>query len=448
MAAPQQSTEQAVLMVLTPIAPGRTSALRAVLADIALHLPPHVPEPAGGPIPFQQLGTVHFARWVIFDDMPDADGAVIPAELAMGTAYDGPLDGHLRELVTVARAGIDLIYGHCVGYPDASERTDDRIVSYLKAHVSVPAAAFVGARFRTVDQIRHERELRLALENELDRMVDASPVPLQGDEVYAALHGLVRESEELRWAMDPPAAPSIGAVIGHWAGFALRIAIVILLLPILLPVTIVLFLLIRVQEEREGTVETRQQRVVYTDSFIEMEHLKQLANQEDFEVQNQMSLVSVLKPGRLRLLVLRLVLAYARFRVEYIEKPGLLGGVPSIHFAHWNIIDEGRRLVFFSNYDGTWESYLGDFIDHVARALTGIWSNTIGFPLTRFLVLDGARSEQAFKSWTRSQQVLTDVWYSAYPNLSLLNVNNNTAIRSGFSTPPHGDRLDEWLRRF
>jgi hypothetical protein len=445
----QQPTDQAVLMVLTPIVPGDEAALRVVLADIATHLPPHAPAPDEGPIPFARLTTVHFARWVVFETMLDADGTPIPAELALGTAYDGPLDRHLRELVTVGRAGVDAIYAHCQGYPPPAERTEDAIVAYLLAHATRPAAAYVGARWRTVDQVRRETELRLALETELDRLV-ALPGPHAGDELYVALLDFVRGSEQFSWATDPPAAPSWGWWIRHWAGFVLRMLALVALLPILLPIVVVLFVLLRMRERDEGTPEhaVRPGTIVYADTSVELGHLQSLTGQEDFEVQNQMSLVSVVKPGSLRLLVLRLVLAYARFRVEYLEKQGLLGGVPSIHFAHWNIVDGGRRLVFFSNYDGTWESYLGDFIDHVAHALTGIWSNTIGFPMARWLVLDGAQNEQQFKAWTRSQQVPTDVWYAAYPNLSLLNVNNNTAIRAGFSVQPHGTRLDAWLRRF
>ena len=122
-------------------------------------------------------------------------------------------------------------------------------------------------------------------------------------------------------------------------------------------------------------------------------------------------------------------------------------GIPSIHFAHWHLIDGGRRLLFLSNYDGTWESYLGEFVDRAASGLTAVWSNTVGFPRTRFLALDGARNEQQFKAWVRSQQVPTDVWYAAYPRLSVLNVNNDTALRAGLSARLDASALAAWLQR-
>ena len=161
-----------------------------------------------------------------------------------------------------------------------------------------------------------------------------------------------------------------------------------------------------------------------------------------------MTLVSIVKPGRLRRLVLLVVVLYARFRTAYIDTRGTLVGIPSIHFAHWNLIDGGRRLLFLSNYDGTWESYLGEFVDRAAGGLTAVWSNTLGFPPSRFLALDGARDEQRFKAWVRSQQVPTDVWYAAYPRLSVLNVNNNTALRAGLSADLPPPDLDAWLQRW
>ena len=54
------------------------------------------------------------------------------------------------------------------------------------------------------------------------------------------------------------------------------------------------------------------------------------------------------------------------------------------------MIDNGRRLLFLSNFDGSWENYLDDFIDKASIGLTGVWSNTLKFPRTYFLVLGGA----------------------------------------------------------
>jgi hypothetical protein len=89
-------------------------------------------------------------------------------------------------------------------------------------------------------------------------------------------------------------------------------------------------------------------------------------------------------------------------------------------------------LLFASNYDGSLDSYMDDFINKVAFGLNLVFSNGIGYPRTRFLVLDGASDEQAFKNYIRRHQFPTEVWYKAYPDLSAADLARNRRIREGF----------------
>ena len=59
-------------------------------------------------------------------------------------------------------------------------------------------------------------------------------------------------------------------------------------------------------------------------------------------------------------------------------------------------------------------------------------------------MLAGARDEQSFKTWTRDYQVPTQVWYSAYPTLSVQDVLRNAEIREILATtltPRSAERL-------
>jgi hypothetical protein len=127
---------------------------------------------------------------------------------------------------------------------------------------------------------------------------------------------------------------------------------------------------------------------------------------------------------------------------------GQLSGIPSIHFAHWAMIDEGRRLLFVSNFDGSWENYLDDFIDKASTGLTGIWSNTVDFPKTCCLVKEGARDGARFKAVARDKQTYTNVWYSAYPHLTVQTIDNNSAIREDLFTTLDESAARSWLWRF
>ncbi|MBV8455159.1 MAG: hypothetical protein JO122_00915, partial [Acetobacteraceae bacterium] len=60
--------------------------------------------------------------------------------------------------------------------------------------------------------------------------------------------------------------------------------------------------------------------------------------------------------------------------------PGFLSDIGTIHFARWVTPPGTRDLLFFSNFDSSWESYLEDFITLAHAGLTGVWSNSIGFP--------------------------------------------------------------------
>jgi hypothetical protein len=75
---------------------------------------------------------------------------------------------------------------------------------------------------------------------------------------------------------------------------------------------------------------------------------------------------------------------------------------------------------------------MDDFINKVAFGLNLVFSNGIGYPRTRFLVLDGASDEQAFKNYIRRHQLATEVWYKAYPDLSAADLARNRLIREGF----------------
>jgi hypothetical protein len=143
-----------------------------------------------------------------------------------------------------------------------------------------------------------------------------------------------------------------------------------------------------------------------------------------------------------RFATLYVVLRVVDFLGRYYWDHGALHGIRTIHFARWFLVEQGRgrRLIFLSNYDGSWENYLGDFIDQAASGLTGIWSNTIGFPDAKWLILAGARRELKFKRWVRRCQIKTQVWYSAYPHLSVANVQNNSMIRRGLRASPGSKR--------
>lgn len=163
---------------------------------------------------------------------------------------------------------------------------------------------------------------------------------------------------------------------------------------------------------------------------------------------NHMFSVSRIKNSFMRSLLLRGVLWSIKLSAGYKNSPGVVSVINSIHFARWVRIPGTRQLVFFSNYGGSWESYLEDFITKASAGLTSIWSNTVGFPRTRYLAQSGAKLSEPFKYWARQQQRPTPFWYVAYPNVTTKDIRKNAMIRQGFAGINDVREADQWFSLF
>ena len=162
---------------------------------------------------------------------------------------------------------------------------------------------------------------------------------------------------------------------------------------------------------------------------------------------NHLTGVSVMKPGMLRKLTLKLAFWIIAHRASQ-SKPGFLGDLGTIHAARWVLLPGTDKLLFFSNYSGSWESYLEDFITKAAHGLTAVWSNTRGFPRTVNLFREGAADGDRFKRWARRQQIPSYFWYSAYPELTAHTIRLNAAIRLGLVLAKTEAEAAQWLKLF
>jgi Dyp-type peroxidase family len=180
---------------------------------------------------------------------------------------------------------------------------------------------------------------------------------------------------------------------------------------------------------------------------VEIDRLEEIQAREDLTAQNHLTTISEMKRGILRRLAMRLTFYLISISAQKVFRPGYLANISTIHFARWVLLPGSNRLMFLSNYGGSWESYLEDFVTKAASGLTGVWSNTEGFPRTRWLFLDGARDAGRFKRWARRQQVPTLFWYSAYPKLNTARIRINSRIRRGIAVATESEARN-WLSLF
>lgn len=372
--------------------------------------------------PFASMTTIHFARFIVLEDT-----AVYPPYLVFFSNYDGELNAHIQEIIHESKDGFESIFSACKNFPD--KRDTQLYINFIKQHANYRSYFYRGTWGRSVEQIRHEEQSRLHTENFLDEHST-----LRNDPLGLIVKKIKNSLSDASLLKEFPTV--IRPKLSTWK----VILIALLILPflfVLLPLIIAFILLIRIREIRD-----KQQEAPISD----FNHTVGLKEQEDASVQNQITHLVDLKPGWIRRITLTLVLEAVYYSARVYYNKGKLGNISTIHFARWVIIDKGKRLLFTSNFDGSWESYLSDFVDRAAIGLTAVWSNTVGFPRTKFLALKGARDEQRFKSWTRNNQIPTQVWYSAYKDLTVKNVNRSTEINDSLFDVQHNHLADQLSR--
>lgn len=168
---------------------------------------------------------------------------------------------------------------------------------------------------------------------------------------------------------------------------------------------------------------------------ISPEDLASFERAEDQITQNHMASIVLVKPGILRAVLIRAGLRGLGLLLRVLATDGYLGSMRTIHFAHWTLASNGGRLVFFSNFDGSWESYLDDFIAKAHGGLSLAWGSCVGFPRCRFLVLEGASHGRQFKAWARRSMAPASFWFSAYPHDTVDQIERKTALASGLRRP-------------
>jgi hypothetical protein len=428
------------ILVVTEIKPERAEALKTLLQEMAKNVNDNIS------IPFAKFSEIHFASLFVLDN----DAQYQPLLILEGNV-DGEPESFVDHLLQLARAGIDSIFSCCVDYPGPAAG-DEVIKAYLLANSKIANAYYRGHRMTPVDSVQKESLLlRPALERFLDNHYNEFSTRSPAS-VFASIRQYIDANPLLAWARTGESvdaqnaaddllaqkivrngiAAGVGAflaiIVGSLVNFGLTLAV--LGCGIVLPLA-AFILLLRIHEIRD--LEDKQLQP-------ESAHLNELLQMEDHQGQNHLTVISTVKPGIFRLLTLKTVLWAINELARFYFTKGKLGNLTTIHFARWVLINDDKRLLFLSNYDGTWQNYLSEFIDQASAGLTGIWSNVVGFPKAHFLFFGGARSEQEFKAFVRNEQVLTTVWYSAYPTLSVENVWDNFEVRQALATENVSDK--------
>jgi hypothetical protein len=429
-------TPQSHFVVVAAISPGREASLRKLLDT--MNVKPGVVDPANALVPFAAFPRLHFARFAVLGDETMADLEVfglprpkLPTYLLFMGDCDGSGKAQLAELVKRAGEGLRRIFSHC-----RSLDPRDDLLEWLIEHDRPVAAPYVNWIGRTVQQIREESALQRVLSSRVPRgLADTAADP---QSMRRRLLAFARAEQAAgRLVLTPPATMPLGwrirnllRAIGLPLAGLLLLPLVIVLLPVFL-------VLLRRHEKRDPEYCPRPRAA----AVREMQEL------EDHDPSNSFTALGPVKPGQFRRWLVQLLLVLIAYACRHVFGRGHLGRVRTIHFAHWVFLDDKRRVLFASNYDGSHESYMDDFINKVAWGLNLIFSNGFGWPRTDWLIKGGARHELRFKHYQRRHQLPTQVWYKAYPGLTLADLDRNRRIREGYERVEMSDaQVLAWLR--
>jgi deferrochelatase/peroxidase EfeB len=431
--------------------------------------------PAAPPIrtALDAMGVIHFASLHVF-----AASAGDRGHLVLEFSGDGSADHLLHELDRVLGHHLGPIFSHAVDRGTASlgEFWKAHLVNVGQTPFSNPGLNFSGVPGLSVARIHREHAL-------FRHVASVLPQPRRGMsalDLLDTIRGKLRDDPAWSWSLHPEPLAQGGSLTGVPQGLAILPVIGSLALPFVrtflwpfaIPTVLVFFVAWALKDigtaaklaakafaatvafvviaaiALYAVVRRREQAEIPIDHPPVPAAVAAIMKHENIAVQNHMAAVSVMKPGRLRRFTLSLVLwAVAQFAVRFF-RPGYLGAIGTVHFARWVTVPGTADFLFLSNYAGSWESYLEDFVTKAHAGLTGIWSNTVGFPRTTNLVREGATDAGRFKRWARRQQVPTAFWYSAYPDITADNIRTNAAVRHGLGTAVSEDDARAWLALF
>jgi hypothetical protein len=430
---------QSNVMVVAPINMEREAELRTLLSS--MNEVPGKVNPANPLVPFCQFGQIHFARFAILQDrtldditaygLPRVD---YPLTLAFIVDFDGDADDFRADLAKRAADGLRKIFSCCQDFSPGSD-----LARWMKDHEQAPAAAYVNWRGRTVVQIHEENELRLALECYIQQN-QGSFIGKTPKEIHSALKEFIfKEAYDGRLSLsDPPPTP-----LGWWLRNFVHLIgvplIWLLLTPFLILYLPFFIYQLRSREKTDPEIAPR----------VDVSWEQELARIEDWDVTNQFTVMGAIKPGLFRRWTMSYVLWITNWTARHIYIRGHLARIVTIHAARWVFLNGKQRMVFASNYDGSLDSYMDDFINKVGFGLNVIFSNGLGYPTTNWLVLDGCKDEQKYKNVIRRHQLPTEVWYKAYPGLTAFDLKRNTLIREGIQKSVMSDvELRQWVALF
>jgi hypothetical protein len=403
------------LLVIAPVREDEERSLCEILNRIGTDVRGIHADPHQAHILFLRSRAIHFARFALLS-MPAQPST--RRRLLFATDYDGSWTDHVHEIHSLTHRP-DEIWGRCEGYTGGAN-----FGNFIRQHSVEPDAYYIAFRGVQLETLRTAMERRERFQRwQADPRAPAIFRPWR--DLQDAIDLVRRTASAVAWplmTLHRAVASAIAILrLMHQCG-----ARPVLSAARRINASLGRVWWIRIINAVVG-VESIRKPHSYSEALsqLEPEPTPPGYPQEDAVLQNQLTLVTDVRPEaaeRLRA-VLGLIDLYGRT----LSSPGSLVGISTIHTVRWALIDGNRRLLMVSNYDGTWENYIDEFAEMILSGLDSLWSSSTRYPEA------GARDLAALKQFLRHHQVPANVFYSAYPASSVLNLTSDLEFRRWYA---------------
>jgi hypothetical protein len=140
---------------------------------------------------------------------------------------------------------------------------------------------------------------------------------------------------------------------------------------------------------------------------------------------NELTVITRIKPGALD--ALRQILADPA-----LDVPHMFTAIPTVHYARWTVLqlggdrEEAARLLFSSNYDGTFDDYVAALAATIPDALDRIWNHCEGWP--------GEATPEAIRGFITDHAEKAALFYAAYPDATVREVKRALKMQQAVQT--------------
>jgi len=421
--------------------------VRALLARSCAPDQPGHADRANPDINFAALPMLHNIRVFIGEDPSLPDRALHPpgrntlfgrgawpverVSLGVLGCCDGSADALLVALAAQCDGWLAALFENCAGFG-----AGDDVLAFMRAHSVKSLASYVNGPGRTVAAIHENAALLAALRRARHGVGAEGPAA-----TARALAGHVT------LPLTPPAPTPPGDAFKQLLHLLSVPAALVALVALLIWLALHHIWLFAVVVLGTAIKLWWLRRIEKSDPLVvvppDPADIARRSAYEDHDSANPFTAIGTIKPGMFRMGLVRVIHYVVDWGARHLFRGGRLGRVGTIHFARWVVLDGGRRVIFTSEYDGSAEAYMDDFINKVGFGLNVSFTNGIGYPRTRWLILDGASDEQRFKYFMRHHQIITQFWWRAYPGQTTFDLARAARVRDGYEALNRGAGLDD-----